>query len=181
MKKRGFEVVSKYADQQLTLPYRSTKQAAGYDFECATDTVVPSIWKLGFLRALHLIRHQKPLDGDKLKSAQADLKPRLVSTGIKAYMQPDEVLLLVNRSSGPLKHSLVLPNGIGVIDADYYNNAANEGEIFIQLMNFGLTDRVIKKGTRIGQGIFMPYLSADAERMPQAVRSGGFGSSDKKS
>ncbi|GAY72607.1 deoxyuridine 5'-triphosphate nucleotidohydrolase [Lentilactobacillus kosonis] len=73
-----------------------------------------------------------------------------------------------------------MPNGIGVIDADYYNNESNEGEIFVQLINFSVTDVVIKKGQRIAQGIFMPYLLADQDGLTKkATRIGGFGSSDK--
>lgn len=94
-------------------------------------------------------------------------------------MQPDEVLMLFNRSSGPLKRRLILPNGVGIIDADYYNNPANEGEIFVQLLNYGLFDYHVKKGERIAQGIFMPYLTADDESMPKNDRAGGFGSTKK--
>ena len=66
-----------------------------------------------------------------------------------------------------------------MIDADYYDNDNNEGEIFVQMMNFGITDRHIKKGERIGQGIFMPFLLADDDEGPKATRTGGFGSSGK--
>ena len=52
--KRGFEIVSKYSEKNLTLPYRTTEHAAGYDFESAEDFVVPSIWKLNFLKVLWL-------------------------------------------------------------------------------------------------------------------------------
>lgn len=94
-------------------------------------------------------------------------------------MGKDEFLLLANRSSGPLKRRLILPNGIGIVDADYYDNESNEGEIFFQLINFGLKDYHIKKGERIGQGIFLSYLLADEETAPQAQRTGGFGSTKK--
>ncbi len=47
---RGFEIVSKYADANLALPYRTTKNAAGYDFESAEDVIIPSIWKLNFFK-----------------------------------------------------------------------------------------------------------------------------------
>ena len=57
MKKRGFEIVAKYADAGLNLPQRQTKQAAGYDFEAAADFVVPSIWKQGLFKALYAIKH----------------------------------------------------------------------------------------------------------------------------
>lgn len=51
-------------------------------------------------------------------------------TGIKAYMPEDEVLILANRSSNTYKRNVTLPNGIGVIDSDYYNNEKNEGNLF---------------------------------------------------
>lgn len=174
--KRGFKVVSTKADQGITLPQRQTKQAAGYDFAASEDFVVPSLWKHHFLLALKLLLRGDKVSEEELTAAAADFNPVLVPTGIKAYMQPDEVLMLFNRSSGPLKRRLILPNGVGIIDADYYDNPKNEGEIFVQLINYGLTDYHIKKGERIAQGIFTPYLVADEEVAPQADRTGGFGS-----
>lgn len=32
--KRGFKIVSSYADKKIKLPVRATQQAAGYDFFC---------------------------------------------------------------------------------------------------------------------------------------------------
>ena len=113
--KRGFQVVSTYQEAGLTLPKRQTKQAAGYDFAAATDFTLPSIWKGNFIRALYKLRQAKRyLTTEELDRADKSLKPYLVPTGIKAYMQPDEVLILVNRSSGPLKRRLILPNGVGI-------------------------------------------------------------------
>lgn len=94
-------------------------------------------------------------------------------------MGQDEYLQLANRSSNPLKRFLTLSNGVGVIDSDYYNNPDNEGHIMFQFSNFGLTDVQIKKGERIGQGIFLPFLKADND-VAEAERTGGFGSSDQK-
>lgn len=176
MVKRGFKVVSTRADQGLTLPARQTQQAAGYDFAAAEDFILPSIWRRPFLKVLWALHHQKTVRPADQAAADAVLKPYLVPTGIKAYMQPDEVLMLVNRSSGPLKRRLILPNGVGIIDADYYDNPKNEGEIMVQLINYGLTDYRIKKGERIAQGIFLSYLVADQEQAPTATRQGGFGS-----
>ncbi len=113
------------------------------------------------------------------KKAQQTLKPTLVPTGIKAYMQTDEFLQLANRSSNPLKRFLLLANGVGVIDADYYNNPDNEGHIMFQFVNFGVTDVTIKKGERIGQGIFLPFLKADQDET-MSTRTGGFGSSNQE-
>ncbi|GAO99413.1 dUTP diphosphatase [Fructobacillus ficulneus] len=152
MKIRGFEIVSKYVEAGLTLPARSTEQAAGYDFAAAVDITIPA------------------------KSAN-NQKPVLVPTGIKAYMQANEYLQLVSRSSLPKKKHLVMPNAVGIIDADYYNNEQNEGEIMVQVLNLSDEEVVIAKGDRIAQGIFLPYLLADQDADSiKAVRAGGFGS-----
>lgn len=175
--KRGFEKVSTYPAQVVKLPQRATQNAAGYDFFAAKDFILPSIWKKNFIKVLAALRKGQVINNDESTKAQKVLKPYLVPTGIKAYMADNEYLLLADRSSAPLKRGLVLPNGVGIIDADYYNNDSNEGEIFFQLLNFSLFDQTIKQGEKIGQGIFMPYLTADGEEKPQAKRSGGFGSS----
>lgn len=182
-RKRGFEVISAYQEKGITLPKRSTKHSAGYDFESAEDIVLPSIWKMLFkFCAVQLkqwvYRSDREVVEAELEAEQKVLKPVLVPTGIKAYMQEDEYLQLANRSSNPLKHFLVLPNGVGVVDSDYYNNDANEGHIYFQLLNFGLFDKEIKKGDRIGQGIFHTFLKADSDEEHEAAeRTGGFGSS----
>lgn len=153
MAARGFEVVSQFEGQGINLPQRSTMQAAGYDFEAAEDIVVPA------------------------QGLQKSVKPTLVPTGIKAYMQEGEYLQLVSRSSGPMKKKLIMSNGVGIIDGDYYNNEKNEGHIFFQFLNFGDEDLQIKKGDRIGQGLFLPFLLADQDADAiKTVRSGGFGS-----
>ncbi len=84
----------------------------------------------------------------------------------------------MSRSSNPLKRFLMLANGVGVIDRDYYNNEGNEGHIMFQFINFGYEDMVIEKGERIGQGIFKPFLLADIDNVDKE-RTGGFGSSGK--
>jgi len=158
MKQRGFEIITDYKDQGISLPERATKGAAGYDFEAAETIVVPSIWQL--------------------QSQGVSPKPVLVKTGIKAYMAENEYLELVSRSSNPLKRFLMLANGVGVIDRDYYNNEGNEGHIMFQFLNFGYEEMVIEKGERIGQGIFKPFLLADVDKV-DTERTGGFGSSGK--
>lgn len=177
MKKRGFEIVSKYRNAGLHLPQRQTIASAGYDFECAQDIVLPSIWCMNFVRIFRLIRNSHELNERDLELAEKVLMPFLVPTGIKAYMPEDEVLILANRSSNTYKRNVTLPNGIGVIDSDYYNNEKNEGEIYFQMINYGVRPLKIKKGERIGQGIFMPYLKADNDEPVQRQRLGGFGSS----
>ncbi|WP_124057919.1 dUTP diphosphatase [Vaginisenegalia massiliensis] len=183
MRKRGFEVISTYQNQEIELPQRATKQAAGYDLQAAETVILPSFWpKLFTFLAQELkqwIFASQNTQAERLAVDKATLlKPILVPTGIKAYMPEDEYLQLVNRSSNPLKRFLILPNGIGVIDADYYDNPSNEGHIYVQLLNFGLFDQTIHKGDRIAQAIFLPFLKADNDQGGLIQRSGGFGSSD---
>ena len=151
-KLRGFEIAKGWEDKGINLPKRSTKFAAGYDFELAEDTVVPSF---------------KP-----------GVKPTLLKTGIKAYMQDDEMLCLYNRSSNPKKKGLVLANSVGIIDKDYYGNEDNDGHIMFAVWNFKDEDIELKKGERIGQGIFQKYFLADNDET-EGERTGGFGSTSK--
>ena len=151
MRVRGFEIVKGWEDKDIHLPIRKTKYAAGYDFEVAQDIVIPGLNKV----------------------------PVLIPTGIKAYMQDDEVLYLYNRSSNPKKKVLVLANSVGVIDKDYYNNPDNDGHIMFAFYNVKDEDIIIKKGEAIGQGVFMKYLTVDDDQA-SGSRTGGFGSTDKK-
>lgn len=145
---RRFEIIKEWENKQINLPIRKTKYSAGYDIESAENIVL------------------------------YPFKPTLIKTGLKVYMQPDEVLLLYNRSSNPLK-GLVLSNGVGVIDKDYYNNKSNEGHIMFSFINITNTNITINKGDVIGQAIFQKYLIVDND-MSTGERLGGFGSTDKK-
>ena len=180
MKTRGFEVVKKYQDQEINLPRRQTLASAGYDIEAAEEFTIPSIWRLNFVRIFRLIRNGHQLYERDYEMADQILKPLLVPTGLKAYMPEDEVLILANRSSNTFKRNLALPNGIGVIDADYYNNPNNEGEIFVQMINYGVRPLHIKKGDRIAQGIFIKYLKTDDDDPIGRKRVSGFGSTNEK-
>ena len=150
MKTRGFDVVRSWQNKGISLPVRKTAASAGYDFEAGESVT---------------IRPDEQV---------------MVPTGIKAYMQPDEVLTIHNRSSMAVKHQLVLVNSVGIIDADYYDNPDNEGHIYIALWNRGSEPFAIEKGDRIAQGIFGRYLVADDDSAGQgAERQGGFGSTGK--
>lgn len=103
----------------------------------------------------------------------------LVFSDIKAQFEEDEVLILCT-TSGMGKRGIVCGNNIGVIDADYYNNENNEGNIGFLLRNLGSTPYTFKVGEKIGQGIFMKYLTVDNEAEINSTRTGGFGSTDGK-
>ena len=165
MRKRGFEIVSEFKKKDIHLPVRKTNASAGYDFEAAESLIVPSIWK---------VLAEKVFIGEA-----TGLKATLIPTGIKSYMLDDEYLQLSIRSGTALKTGLILANGVGIVDSDYYNNPDNEGHIMFPVHNLGFKDKLIKKGERIGQGLFLNYLKADDD-MSDDVRTGGFGSTDKE-
>ena len=74
------------------------------------------------------------------------MAPTLIPTGVKAYMEDDEVLYIYNRSSNPKKKGLILANSVGVIDKDYYGNQDNDGHIMVAFFNFKDEDVKINKG-----------------------------------
>lgn len=132
----------------IKLPERATENSAGYDFFAIEDIVLP---------AKQLTR---------------------VMTGVKCELRPYMFLMLANRSSNPSKKGLFLANGVGVVDADYYNNPDNEGEIGFEFYNFSDEDKEIKKGEKIGQGIITTFNRVQNDNVT-ATRDGGFGSTDK--
>ena len=89
-------------------------------------------------------------------------------------MRGNEVLFLFNRSSNPSK-GLVLANGVGVCDADYFGNEKNDGNIGFAFYNFMPWDIKILKQQKIGQGVFTTYLRTDSDTT-SGTRTGGFGS-----
>lgn len=147
-----FELIDKYNNDQyeFLIPQRETQYSAGYDFKAATDVLIPA----------------------------GIMTPTLVPTGIKADLGRDQVLVLANRSSNALKRGLIVPNGIGVIDSDYYDNPNNEGEIMGMFINVGEHDYQIKQGDRIMQGIITSYETTEHDNITKVKRVGGFGSTD---
>ena len=174
-----FEIVSKYADADLSLPARKTQASAGYDFQVAEDIVIPSyeniINKFKRVTSQCVSVEQICLKDMERVTKDFRLRPTLVPTGIKCEMPKDMYLELSVRSSCPLKHWLILANGVGIIDADYYNNPDNEGHIFFQIINLSPFDIVLHKGDTIGQGVFHKYYTVDDDAA-EGERTGGFGS-----
>lgn len=174
-----FEVVSRFKNADIHLPTRKTQYSAGYDFEVVEDTLIPS-----YVTAMNTLynsygKNTVTLDEIAGITKLTGIKPTLVPTGIKAKLDPSYYLQLSVRSSCPLKNWLILANGVGIIDADYYNNDDNEGEIFFQLINLSPFEIQLKKGDRIGQGIILPYHKVSNDTA-DSVRTGGFGSTEEE-
>ena len=100
----------------------------------------------------------------------------LVWTDVKAHMYYDNVLLIFVRSSMG-KHPVVIANGTGIIDSDYYGNETTDGNIGFRLVNQGDRPYEIKVGDRIGQGIFVKYGTIKDDGA-SGNRTGGFGSTN---
>lgn len=98
----------------------------------------------------------------------------MIWSDVKASMYYDNVLLLFVRSNMG-KYPIVLANGTGIIDNDYYNNESNDGNIGFRLFNMSNTPYEIKVGDRIGQGIFVKYGTVKNDTT-KAKRNSGFGS-----
>ena len=175
-----FEKVSRYADKEIVMPVRKTAQSAGYDFVAAEDYIIPSIFNL----AAEATERISIEDDEYMTLKQMEeftkltqYRPTLVSTGMKCKLDPGTFLQLSVRSSSPLKYWLMLGNGVGIIDADYYNNPSNEGEIFLQIYNLSPFNIQIKEGEAIGQGIILPYNITDDD-VVMGDRAGGVGSTN---
>ena len=172
-----FEKVNRFKDIDLPLPVRKTAESAGYDFIVAEDVVIPSYKTMSkrITENCDSVLRNYTLDEAAAAIKAANAKVSLVSTGMKCHLDPGTYLELSVRSSCPLKHWLILGNSVGIIDADYYNNPDNEGEIFFQIINLAPFPIQLKQGDTIGQGIIKPYLTTEDDNAT-GKRVGGFGS-----
>ena len=135
--------------EAVRLPRRATSGSAGYDF------FAPA----GFTLA----------PGETI----------LLPTGVRARIDEGWVLKLYPRSGLGFKYRLQLNNTVGIIDSDYFN-ALNEGHIMLKLTNASNEGRtlVVQPGEAVAQGVFVEYgIVVDDDAL--AVRTGGFGSTDK--
>lgn len=139
----------KNAPADTVLPKRSTKNAAGYDFYAPCDFVIPA-------------------------GGTSDI----IRFNVKAHMIHSDYLQLKIRSGLSVKHDIMLACS-GVIDADFVNNPANDGNIAAKFRNFGSEDYLVKKGDRICQGIFMKYYRTHDDEGCDIQRGGGYGSTGR--
>ena len=140
------EKFRKYPQVETKLPTRATLGSAGYDFYSKCSVTVNP--------------------GEVVK----------IWTDVKVEMNPDEVLLLVVRSS--MGGKFMMAHTVGVVDSDYFSNPNNDGNIGIFLKNISAEKQWIHSGDRICQGIFVKYLMAENGNL-DCKRAGGFGSTAK--
>lgn len=97
----------------------------------------------------------------------------LVPTGI-AIALPDGFEAQIRPRSGlALKNGIALVNSPGTIDPDY------RGEIGVIVINHGTDSFILKRGERIAQMVFSPFVRAeflDVNELDETTRGeGGFG------
>lgn len=126
----------------FNLPKRSTKNSGGYDFFAMEDYI---------------------LEPNQIM---------YVPTGVKVKMLDDEILIIANRSSNPKKKGIILASGINIIDADYYGNPDNDGEISLILQNITSEPIKISKGEKTVQGVFIKYLKTNNDNSSDERISG---------
>lgn len=155
----------------LLIPTRGTDGSAGYDF------IYP------FKESVKITHHTLCL--------------------IETYVlfvtdEPDVVGKMYPRSSSGIKKGMILANGTGIIDSDYYSSTIIDGNykgtIKIPLINHNpdvflhtsaTTEKieqeepVITTGNKIAQMVFVRRLLVDNDIVVNGKRTGGIGSTGK--
>ncbi|OGH59484.1 MAG: dUTPase [Candidatus Magasanikbacteria bacterium RIFCSPHIGHO2_01_FULL_33_34] len=87
------------------------------------------------------------------------------------------MLMIASRSSLAQKKGLKMANGVGIIDQDY---CGEDDEIKLLVHNYTNNDVAVKKGERLGQGVFVKIEKSEWEEIEKINNEnrGGFGSTD---
>lgn len=108
---------------------------------------------------------EKAVGADAFASEEVIIQPgevKAVPLGVKAkFPGAEEGLFAFVRSSVPGKKKLMLANGVGVIEEDYYGNPKNDGELGLLFYNFGSEAVTIKRFERVGQLALLPISRFD--------------------
>lgn len=99
----------------------------------------------------------------------------LAPTGLVIEVPAGHALLVIARSSLPIRKRLMVANGVGVIDRDY---CGPTDEIKVEVYNFSAEPVTIEAGERIAQGLIVRVARAEWEEVDEtrAPSRGGFGS-----
>ena len=149
------------------LPTRATAGSFGYDLAVPEDfdafgvpagqtVILPTGWRLG--DNLPLVESAVMVPGEH---------------GLKAEVVGGVSMMILPRSSLPLKHGLIVGNSPGLIDSDY------TGEIGVILHNVGKENIMLHGGQRIAQFIlvFVDFFPLEeVEIAEQTAERAGFGS-----
>lgn len=139
----------KHPNVEIQLPKRGTSLSAGYDFCIPISITIPP-----------------------------HTSTPLIFTDICVELKNNQCLQIIPRSSIGIKKNLILKNTLGLIDADYYGNPSNYGNIGFAFYNYGDKEITIEVGERIMQGIVLEYHTFEDEVNANNNRVGGIGSTN---
>lgn len=134
-------------NDETDMPKRKTKKSAGYDI-VATETT--------FIQPNQCL---------------------VIPSNIKMLVEDNEFILVVPRSSLYRKHKLTMVNSVGIIDADYFGNKDNDGNVGMVFKNDSNVVQVVGKNEAIAQAIILEYKTTDDDEA-DGERVGGYGSTD---
>ena len=139
------KVKIKRVDKSLPLPVYETAGSVGFDILAREDVTVPS-------------------------KMIARIPSNFIVQVPEGYM-----LMIVPRSSTPVKKSLVMPHSVGILDNDY---CGPDDEMLIQVYNFSEKSVRVTKGEKIAQAVFVKVAKAEWEEVDDISKNsrGGFGS-----
>jgi len=155
-------------------PHIATEGSACFDIHAYLDNPV-TVYRMNNHKEK---RNPETIQWSDIEELQLALGPAervLIPTGIIFDIPEGYSVRLHPRSSISLKKGLVMPNGEGIVDSDYYH------ETFIMLYNSSADEVRIKHGERIAQGELVKTLDYSLEEsiiVPEQKtnRVGGFGS-----
>lgn len=158
-----FERCKGWDNENTLLPSRNTPGSAGYDF---------------FMPVLEGNFTSKGKSYLRLMPGES----ASFQTGVKIKMKDNMFLMTVPRNSTGTKKNCCLVNTIGIIDADYYSNPENDGNIGFVIRNFGDHPALFPVAEPFAQGIILQYHTCHPEIVRNPVRKGAtfFGSLGKK-
>jgi len=155
-------------------PHFATEGSACFDIYAYLDKPV-TVYRMENHKEKRNAETIQWTDIEELQLSIAPADRVLVPTGLIFDIPEGYSVRLHPRSSISLKKGLVMPNGEGIIDSDYYH------ETFVMLYNSSADEVRIKHGERIAQGELIKTLDYSLEEsiiVPEQKtnRVGGFGS-----
>ena len=102
----------------------------------------------------------------------------VLPTNIIVEVPEGYMLAVLSRSSLVKKTGLIVPHGFGVLDQDYHGP---EDEVMLLVYNPTSQPIEVKRGDRLGQGVFVRVDTAKWEEVDEDLKNksrGGFGSTN---
>lgn len=184
-KKLGYEFeIPNTEDMKDLIPHRATFNSAGYDFKMPFDYVCEANTSIIIATGIKWDASDSYLkvdvghfDENNISTTESsDIFDNSIFVKTIKLNLYNPVLMIYPRSSLAFEYGFKLDNTCAIIDADYYNNIVNQGNIIIK---FTVEKELkLKRGDKFCQGIILPYAISEHEINPHIERIGGIGSTN---